>query len=744
MPTDTPFPCVRLFRGPAPAAESGATLVPTPDGASLIGRGGWRDETLLVFALDARGFDRGSELPLPVPYYGGFGYHDGTALWVGVRDQDGGLSLMREGGTRISLAGALPDTRVIATFDPNRGSPIFAAGGVLYGVDQERLVRVATTTGTITSLLCADDRLVVLESDGRVSALAPNGATLVALPPLPGPRMGTLAWDAQRGAIVTLVGRGDTVPVWLEGGAWARGEPFAARLRYAAMLAFHRGLGRVVVFGGGDEGHSMRGERNEALVLGGPTLTSPRSRRAGRRNVVKRVGETILVINASDLSVERLTPDGFSPYAGCAWDAPARTGLDDRYVRIGATRDGVWIVRHDGSVFETREGRFVAVAVDSPAAIVARPGGDLFWDAPRDRLLLIGGYERNDVWALDRAGWQEGPRQPWDEGASIVETPRGLYAVEPEGEIWHLLASGWGKAERLALPRRTYVDSVVYEPKRDALLLVTSQGGAGGEHALWIVVGHEARLLTVLPTRLRSALVDDGALIVEEVSDRLLFLEGNVIDAVALGALGEDRIGLPEAVPFERPARPVLTRPAARLVPTSQPAAIDAVPISDDYVFLAWLPASELLPLGGHASIAIGMSDEAFAHDTSDPFSASFAVVLLDHAPPGPVVLGARDAVLAELVSFADPDPERLREMDTTSDWDHATKSKIGGYARPVQGGSEEAVFAATSSPCRTCATPMRFVAQLAADLFEIGDAGTALVYVCPNGCDAGATADCH
>ena len=124
--------------------------------------------------------------------------------------------------------------------------------------------------------------------------------------------------------------------------------------------------------------------------------------------------------------------------------------------------------------------------------------------------------------------------------------------------------------------------------------------------------------------------------------------------------------------------------------------------------------------------------------------SASFAAVLLDHAPAGPVVLGATDAVLADIVAFDDPDPAKLTEMDTTSDWDRATKTKVGGYARPVQGGAEEAAFAETSSPCRTCATPMRFVAQLAGDLFEIGDPGAALVHVCPNGCDAGATADCH
>jgi hypothetical protein len=222
----------------------------------------------------------------------------------------------------------------------------------------------------------------------------------------------------------------------------------------------------------------------------------------------------------------------------------------------------------------------------------------------------------------------------------------------------------------------------------------------------------------------------------------------NSVDAFDLSAPGDAR-GLPssrggKAKPAAKKKPPKgAFRPAAVLVATKKrPPKLSRVTLPEHHSLYAWLPASDLLPLGDHASLAVSVHDDLFERDLSDPFRDAIAVQLLDVAPSAAVLVVRDGPVVVEGSPFDDPDPLLLDELDATPAWNLRSRTKVGGFAASLQAAGEDHRAVQKNARGRTCRKPLRYAMQLSFEFFDIGDSGRIFVYVCPGGCDAAATVE--
>jgi hypothetical protein len=485
-------------------------------------------------------------------------------------------------------------------------------------------------------------------------------------------------------------------------------------------------------------------------------------RRHGRQDSFHQVGGRAVLFDHTHLSAVAVGPVGFKAWQG-ALQGDDRWEFDDRYLLAAGSPEGLWIVDKKGRVWLGDGTRWHRKSDAAKEEVQRRlREGRLAWDERRARLLLAGGDKRNDTWEWrPAAGWSQAPAGGLAAGrAALASTPAGVFALVGThlflriGDVWAscLKDEAWEDAHA------DDVTALLYDPCRGLLLSVSEAVSGGTRIHAWRPDG--AQVVDDLPQELHRAILHGAAVGVDPIGDRLLIAQGNEVDEWPLAQLGDARIGLPTPSGPIRAARkrpkklpPDALRAAVRLVPTNKKVDIADLPVPDEHVFLAWLPASKRLPLGVHRSIAITMHEDVWTQDALDPFSRAFGVTFLDWAPPGPVVRSRDGGVLAKEETFDDPDPRFLEEMDAGPGWDLAHATKIGGFARLVQNASwmdEEADtlvgLGHDRGPrwgrCRKCRKKLVYRVQLSTDLYVIGDCGRAWLYACPDGCDAGVIAE--
>lgn len=293
---------------------------------------------------------------------------------------------------------------------------------------------------------------------------------------------------------------------------------------------------------------------------------------------------------------------------------------------------------------------------------------------------------------------------------------------------------------------------MLYDPRRDALLGLRRPAYDAPVEVLHLATD-DWRVLTTLPfPEAKETLSESGFAALDVERDTLVVGTDDSLRAFDMSSLGDGAIGCPVKAMetserrFQAP-EPGWLRAANQLIETDTPF-ISPVEPPAGYRLLAVLPAGPLLPLGEHQGIAIAKADDDdfWDADPGEVGSAAFWTGFIDEPIAGPAV-AAHDGELRVATQFGFMEQDRLhwRQMNTLADNQEyrAHQTKVGGYARLLQGGEEEEVEADTGGLCTTCSAPMPFRAQLSSDLFEIGDTGRAYLYVCPSGCEAGLRAEC-
>ncbi|MCC7542440.1 MAG: hypothetical protein IT379_39850, partial [Deltaproteobacteria bacterium] len=614
-------------------------------------------------------------------------------------------------------------------------------------------VWIAHTSGNVVSL---DGRPIATLP--RAPALAAGGGRAIAvcgaetfelgdrgvqpLPRVPERICSNVAWDGER--FVVVAGEGPSVPHALGPDGWVRcGEPIEPARRFGLLLARDTIRGELIAYGGSETEPSMQTSLDETVLLASRRrVEGGWSRQHGRYDSLHQVGDATVVLSHTHLRALRITAGGFVPWVRRV-GGEARPTVDDRVVRACGSPEALWVIDDRGRPWRSSGGAW-ETAGEGDASIAVRDGGALAWDPVAGALVLAGGPRRNDTWLMrpGRGWWQEPPSGLPAGEAALASTPRGVYAFVPP-ELWLHADGGWRLCAKDATCKSAHRRRLLYDPTRDALLSIS------GDYETQVVrvwAPDGPRRHETLPLRQARAVAPAHAAVgVAPELDRLLVVDRNRVWARDLSSLGAGRIGLPDATDTPRRARSrpskkkkkTFSRPAWRLVPGNRVVEIEGLPLPDDHIFLAWLPASDRLPLGPHASIAISMAEDIWSLDPATPHSPAFAVVLHDERPPGPVI----DALLADEVPFDDPDPTKLEQMDAGPGWDLAGHTKIGGYANLIQGGAEEQARADTCGRCRRCGKALVYRVQLSAGAVDVGDCGRVWVYVCPDGCDAAAVA---
>ena len=526
--------------------------------------------------------------------------------------------------------------------------------------------------------------------------------------------LAALVFDGQQAMKLQLLDRNDLRP---------RGEgPRLPTTRNLPALGASREL--VLAYGGQD--FDQAGALSELTWFAGRGASSFSSDAHGWLPSAARIrtvlsGPRLLAANHGLYSVQAFEGTSWSPHVSAPTGAEQDyQRFDDRYVNFAAWGDTVWLLDAEGGVWKgSAGGRFVEIADGSGG-----PGGryagrvGLGWDPLGMRLVAVGGEERNDTWVFAGGRWSElrPTTTPPHGTGSVASTAAGLYLLI-EGTLWRLVEDRW-VCVGLDVPGHAL--------HHDGRGLVTSgwswtdTGGGPAESGVWRLTRDGPVQVTDELPRLRSG---------EEIG-----LDGASGTLLAWDEQRAFALKLPEAegwLPTEEvegaPTRPKTpptdwTRPAAKLVP-GEPTRLPDVGLPG---LLAVLPVDpEVLPLpGGATALAIGEDDTIWNDPDARPWElggGGYPAVLLTKPVAGAVTVHGEPKTLS-YERYTELDPDRELEVDTPpgNTADRAWGSKVGGYPRPIQGDPDEG----WTGP------PVRFVAQLAADLVSVGDVGSLYVYV--------------
>lgn len=730
--------------GPPPTSTGNAALAETPEGVVLVTPWGWRGEGLASWTLTERGFADPKPLGSSRTYYA-------PAAWVD--------------GARVAVATFQGELR-IRTGDEDRTMAIAADDGPMsaLAVGERLLVAIGKTSWSLVvgreprslgavevgTHLARGNEGVIAASATAVAKLDGDAWKRLATPPQQ--MVSTPAWDPSRERFVVLAGQGPTTLYALDGGSWkAVGPPFPQALGNTVLLAWDARRKALIAHGGNDARFSMQARRVSTWVLdpsGWRELRAPWTHRPGRTDSIHRVGDRTLLVSHTHFEAERIGAEGLTP----AFAAPDEgTGPlahhDDRYTFLAGSSEGLWALDRRGHVWLEPGTGWTQRSREQKSPVADRVDGTLVAEESggRSRLLLVGGYRRNDTWAWDGESWKLLAPSGLPAGpCGVVGTPSGVFALAGT-ELRRLVGDAWERCFAIEDWSSAKYDgrTLHYDSRRDVLVAVT---GSFQGSAVRAFSKDGARLIGGLPDAQSRSLGDGATVGLDPEGDRLLMLAENSVEAFSLSALGDAR-GVPSSkggkvTPTAKKRVPKgAFRRASLLVATKKRVAKPkGVVLPKHHSLYAWLPASDLLTLGEHASLAVSVHDDVFERDVSDPFGDAMKVQLLDTTPPVPILIGRDGPVAVEGTPFDDPDPLLLDELDATPAWDLRGRTKVGGFADGLHASGEDHRAMQKHARCRTCKKALRYAVQLSYDFFDIGDSGRIFVYVCPSGCDAAAT----
>lgn len=575
-----------------------------------------------------------------------------------------------------------------------------------------------------------------------------------------------LVYDPGRDRVVCLIPDADrpvTVLHALAGDQWVPVDPPVTMpgRRTNGLLAVEAGSGPLLHFGGDlHDGETTTSAATWKSVGGDFRLIETAF---DPPPIDARIPLTVdggpAVVDIRTRSVFILRDDRWQPWTSDATDARNWQRFDARSLNFTAGGGAVWMLDAEGGAWRTdANGSFhqLAPAEPGPGSRLTREAA-MAWQEPEGRLVLVGGRQRNDTWALEQGRWQRlSPQGSPPHGSGVAAaTPYGVYLFVG-AELWRLWADTW---TCVAVAAAELADEwsdrgLCYDGRRNLLLAACFTRGLIWDEdtsVLCVIDGDQFRPVAELPgDDPHRLLAEDGFIAWDPAGDRLVgFLDGQHHE-LRLDSLDLDGCTLPT-----RPVRSHSTR-----LPQAPPSRLrEAVPLRygdgpvnpdwpvptapREYWLTAVIPADpQLLPLGKHTGLAVFAAEDIWR--AAD--GKAFQVVMLSDPQPGAVARAEQDRPLRPIElgeRFTEHHPAHWRKYDSPPRTELATSSKIGGYAHFLQGGEEEAIKGQRSrSRCSRCRSRLEFKVQLAAGLIEIGDCGSVYVYVCPRGCTARATAE--
>ena len=333
------------------------------------------------------------------------------------------------------------------------------------------------------------------ESHGMSDLWEYNGAEWTEKPSSgswPSVRFGpALAYHPGLGEVVLFGGRGGTSwtfrsDTWRwNGTSWtAGGAGPSGRMRTA--MAYDSGLGALVLFGGQGGGGTLGDAwRYDGAWAAHPLATEPSPRSGGR--LAPEPGGTTLVLHGGQDELEtlddlwRLTASKWvrlytsrpSPRAshGMVYDS-----LRDRVVLFGGDREGVFL----DDTWILQDGTWTLV--NTPLAPEARAQFGMAYDSRRDRVVVYGGWANSGslaggTWEFDGTHWQNNPlpELPGRSGTALAYDKRRGVVVKFGGgssdETYEYDGTEWVLAPTSTSPPGRRVHTLVYDESLERILL---------------------------------------------------------------------------------------------------------------------------------------------------------------------------------------------------------------------------------------------------------------------------------
>jgi hypothetical protein len=655
----------------------------------------------------------------------------------------------------------------LAAFEPSRGTGVLQFGDETYALHPDRAELIAK--GTRLDAMAFDPRRggLVGFSQERQHVMFRGGAWQP-LGPAPANVHSTLVFDPGTDRMVCLAQDGEELALLADtGSGWQPlGRRLPGLLRYCVLVP-HEPSGSLLGWGGYDEKLIGLGTQTNQTweSRGGDFAQRARgwNLHLGRLNTPLEQNGRLLIADHSALTLHELGAEGWEPWPEVSIDALVEEH-DDRVTSFAASDTHVYLMGSRGGAFRrTREGAWerVAGSKSGPGQRGSREPGFAF-DETSKRLTLFGNRKLNDTWVLGPKGWKRlSPRPSPPRGmSSAVSTPEGLYLLV-HSELWRLRGDQWTHvATEPDLGLGQWDERFLFYDRRRGLLSAASGKG------VFFFDGERWHRVAELPLTPPAKEEDrrwtprhpfaqmflggyNGTLAHDPAGDRLVALASGAflhlpLTSLSLPSVQRRPAPQPAPSPPSTPDEPAHARRFAR--PPAEWRRVAAqlrwargvkaparlpVKAPPGYTLIATLPASGELDLGGKAGLAVLLWKEPFAVSESKAvriqlFPARRRIPALAFDPE------REELRPVSLRRFTDVDPEHLEEVDSTPGELLARHSKVGGYARHIQGDESDVRL-----KCGQCKARLRFAAQLSSDLFGgslFGDVGRLFVYVCPKG----------
>ncbi|MFK8002496.1 MAG: hypothetical protein AB8H86_23095 [Polyangiales bacterium] len=247
-----------------------------------------------------------------------------------------------------------------------------------------------------------------------------------------------------------------TIELQGDGGWWTPRAPTIPIGISSASMAYAAADDTVLVVGGQQGPHAHQSERTFVFSDWRAGLQSPNHGSAGpdahANSVDDEFSVSIVTQGASLLGYDEVS-GCLATYDSGRWK-PASTPLDEEVLAIAQSTDNAYAYMGRGDLMEWNGSAWRSLPT-GPSQPGERPEATFFWDASGRRLILHGGYRRNDTWAHDGHQWAllEGTRLKKGR-PTMVSTPAGVYALLG-ADLWQLRGQDWVALAAPKLPDPT-------------------------------------------------------------------------------------------------------------------------------------------------------------------------------------------------------------------------------------------------------------------------------------------------
>jgi hypothetical protein len=255
----------------------------------------------------------------------------------------------------------------------------------------------------------------------------------------------TLVYDPGRDRVVCLVPDADRSVTGLhalEGEQWVAVDPPVTMPGRGTdgLLAVEAGSGALLYFGGDlDDGETTTSATWRSVGGDFRLMETPFDPPPTDARIPLTLDGCPAVVDVRTRSVYVLRDDRWQPWTTDATDEWDWQRFDARSLNFTAGDDAVWMLDAEGGAWRTdANGSFhqVAPAEPGPGSRLTRKAA-IAWQEPEGRLVLVGGRQRNDTWALERGRWQRlNPQGSPPHGSGVAAaTPYGVYLFVG-AELW--------------------------------------------------------------------------------------------------------------------------------------------------------------------------------------------------------------------------------------------------------------------------------------------------------------------